>query len=423
MREKLLKLLEKKQEERKAKMKLVDESNDVEELRKLQKEIEDINKEIRDIQAMIDELPEEEGEGETNLRTAAVNGEIPGAVVSSAKGQEQRKSADEEEMEYRKAFQQFVTRGTPIPAELRDNAVTATAVTATSDLTTAIPTVLVNRIIEKLDSFGMILPLVTKTTFPAGMAIPTSSVKPEATWVAEGAGSDKQKKEVKTSITFTHYKLRCEIAMTMEASVMALSAFEETFVRQVSEAMVKAIEDAIINGAWNTTRTALVGPKGILDETPATGQKVEIGASAKIDYKTLVDAEAALPLAYENGAVWFMTKKTFMEFIGMVDDNKQPIARINYGIDGKPERTLLGRPVILNEYMANYASTVGADTVVAFLFNPRDYVLNTNYNMGIQRKQDWDTEDLLTKAVMAVDGKVIDKNSLVTVVKKAAASS
>ena len=69
--------------------------------------------------------------------------------------------------------------------------------------------------------------------------------------------------------------------------------------------------------------------------------------------------------------------------------------------------------------MDSYASSVENDTVVAFLFNPKDYVLNTNYNMGIQRKQDWDTEDYLTKAVMAVDGKVVDKNSLVTVTKKA----
>ena len=38
-----------------------------------------------------------------------------------------------------------------------------------------------------------------------------------------------------------------------------------------------------------------------------------------------VDAEAKLPLAYENDAVWFMTKKTFMDFVGMVDE--QPIAR------------------------------------------------------------------------------------------------
>ena len=111
-----------------------------------------------------------------------------------------------------------------------------------------------------------------------------------------------------------------------------------------------------------------------------------------------------------------------MAFIGLTDGTDgagQPIARVNYGIDGKPERMLLGRQVILNDYMTSYAATLDTTAVVAFLFDPSDYVLNTNYNMGIQRKQDWDTEDYLTKAVMAVDGKVVDKNSLVTVTKKA----
>ncbi len=408
MKKKLLELLAKKNERKTAIAGQIDTCDKVEELRTLNAEMDELNNEIRSLQEMIDKLPDE-GQSE---RTAAVNSNIPGVVAAGA-NQEQRKN-DDEGMEYRKAFQQFVAKGTPIPAELRTD-----ATTATTDLTTAIPTVLVNRIVEKLESTGMILPLVTKTAFPAGMSIPTSSVKPVASWVAEGAGSDKQKKEVKTAIVFTHFKLRCEIAMTMEASVMAISAFEAKFVDNVVEAMVKAVEDAIINGAWNQAGNALVGPKGILDETPATGQTVEVAAAAGLTYQTLTDAEAKLPLAYEDGAVWFMTKKTFMAFIGMVDDNKQPIARVNYGIGGKPERTLLGRTVVLNEYMSSYAATVAADTIVAFLFNPRDYVLNTNYNMGIQRKQDWDTEDFLTKAVMAVDGKVVDKNSLVTVTKKA----
>lgn len=378
-------------------------------------ELDALNTELRKLEMRIAEEERKEKENvDPDQRTSAVNGEIPDVVVTGAKAQEQRKAPDTEELEYRKAFQQFVTKGTAIPAELRTD-----AITATTDLTTAIPSVLVNRIVEKLESTGMILPLVTKTSFPAGMSIPTSSVKPVASWVAEGAGSDKQKKEVKTAITFTHFKLRCEIAMTQEASVMAISAFEAAFVRQVTEAMVKAQEDAIINGAYASDGTTLVGPKGILSETVVTGQNEDVAAAAGLTYQTLVNAEAKLPMAYEDGAVWFMTKKTFMAFVGMVDDNGQPIARINYGIGGKPERTLLGRSVVLNEYMDSYIATVTNDTVVAFLFNPSDYALNTNYNMGIQRKQDWDTEDMLTKAVMAVDGKVIDKNSLVTVTKKA----
>jgi len=406
MKDKLLKLLKAKQEARAAKMKLVDEATDVKELRGLQKEVETLDAEIRDVQGMIDELPKDDKPAE---RTAAVNGEVPGVVTSSAKGQEKRKDADVDGMEYRKAFMEYVTKGIPIPAELRED-----AVTATTDVAHAIPSPLVNRIVEKLESIGMILPLVTKTAFPAGMAIPTSSVKPTASWVAEGASSDKQKKTTAGTITFTHYKLRCEIAMTMETSVMAISAFETAFVRQVSEAMVKAVEDAIISGAWSEDATpALVGPKGILDETPATGQALE---AETLGYDVLIDAEAAIPQAYEAGAKWCMTKKTFMGFIGMVDNAGQPIARVNYGIGGKPERTLLGREVVLcGDYMDSFSSSLAEGKIFAFLFNFSDYTLNTNYNMGIQRKQDWDTEDLLTKAVMAVDGKVVDKNSLVTI--------
>lgn len=404
MRDKLMKLLETKQEVRKAKLDLVEKSNNVEELRKLQKEIEALNAEIRDIQGMIDELPDE-GNAEVNERTAAVNGEIPGVVVSSSKTQEKRNSVDEDGIEYRKAFQQFITRGTPIPAEFRAN-----ENTLTTDVSTAIPTVLVNRIIEKLESTGMILPLITRTSFTAGINIPTSSVKPVATWVSEGQGSDRQKKTTSV-ITFTNFKLRCEISMSMEVSTMAISAFEDAFVRQVTEAMVKAIEQAILTGNGTTQ------PKGILTETPPAGQVLEV---TKIGYDTLVDAEAALPQAYEDGAVWCMTKKTFMAFVGMVDADGQPIARINYGIGEKPERTLLGRTVVLcGDYMDSYSTSLAAGKIFAFLFNFKDYALNTVYNMGVQRKQDWDTEDILIKAVMSLDGKVIDKNSLVVLKKKA----
>jgi len=256
----------------------------------------------------------------------------------------------------------------------------------------------------------MILPLVTRTSYKGGLSIPTSSVKPVASWVAEGVGSDKQKKTT-GEITFTYHKLRCTISMTLEVDVMALAVFESTFINNVVEAMVKAQEQAIISG------TGTGQPKGILTETVVTGQNVDIAAADSPTYQTLVDAEAALPLEYENGSVWFMTKKTFMAFIGMVDSQGQPIARVNYGVNGRPERTLLGRSVTLHNYMDSFAVTMASDTVVAFLFNPKDYALNTNYQMTVKKYEDNDTDDMVTKAIMLVDGKVVDKNSLVTVTK------
>jgi HK97 family phage major capsid protein len=311
--------------------------------------------------------------------------------------------------EYRKAFMDYTLRGKAFPANLRD----AAESTKTPDVGAVIPTTIAQRIVEKMESIGMILPLVTHTAYKGGVSIPTSAVKPVATWVAEGAGSDTQKKTT-GNITFGYYKLRCAISLSLETSVVTLGFFEATFVNSVSEAMVKAQEQAIING------TGSGQPKGILAETAPDGQNVDVTATGKIDYSTLVDAEAALPLAYESGAVWFMTKKTFMKFVGMVDSQKQPIARVNYGINGAPERTLLGRRVVLNDYMPSYADTVMSDTVVAFLFRPEDYVLNTNYAVTIKRYEDNETDDQVTKAIMLVDGKVVDKNSLVTVTKKTA---
>ena len=197
--------------------------------------------------------------------------------------------------------------------------------------------------------------------------------------------------------------------MTLEVSVMSLSAFETKFVNDVADAMVKALEQAIISGSGSGR------PKGILAETPVTGQALQIASGTALSYDILIAMESALPSAYENGAVYAMTKKTFMAFFGLTDDNGQPIARINYGIAGKPERTLLGRSVvILDNYIANYTPTVTADTTVAFIFNFADYILNTNYEITAKVYEDNDTDDIIRKAVTIVDGKVVDKNSLVT---------
>ena len=312
-------------------------------------------------------------------------------------------------MEYRKAFMNYVQTGTPISREFKN----ADASTKTSDVGEMIPQTVLEKIVEKMEVVGIIYNLVTKTSYKGGLKIPTSSVKPTASWVAEGAGSNKQKKTT-GSISFAYNKLRCAVSSSLEVETMSLAVFETTFIKNVSEAMIKAIEQAIISGTGSNQ------PTGILSETVVTGQNVDVAKTAKVTYETLVNAEAALPLAYEGEAKWFMTKKTFMAFIGMTDDNKQPIARVNYGINGKPERTLLGRQVILNDYMTSINDTLTSDTVVAFLFNPADYVLNSNLNMTIKKYEDNDTDDMVTKAIMLVDGKVVDKNSLVTITKKSA---
>lgn len=342
----------------------------------------------------------------TNIQNLGQN--LDGEVIDSMTNKND-KTDMYNSVEYRKAFMNNVLNGTPMP----DKFINADANTKTGDVGSVIPTTILEKIVEKLEATGMILPLVTRTAYKGGLAIPTSTVKPVATWTTEGSGSDKQKKTT-GNIVFSYYKLRCAVSISFEVSVVTLGVFETTMINNIAEAMTKALEQAIISG------TGTGQPKGILTETADAGKNIEIAAAGDVEYKTLVEAEAALDLAYESEAIWCMTKKTFMKFIGMVDSQKQPIARVNYGINGRPERTLLGRTVVLNDYMTSLGATIEEDTVVAFLFNFKDYVLNTNYNITVKRYEDNDTDDQVTKAIMLVDGKVVDKNSLVTITKKSA---
>lgn len=327
----------------------------------------------------------------------------------------QRRNADDDPfdtIEYRKAFKDYVLRGTPIPGKYTRYRTDAFNTTADASTGAMIPTTVLNQIVEKLEGAGQILALVNRTNYKGGLRIPTSTVKPTASWVAERATSDKQAKTVAKSgmISFAYYKLRCAVAVSLEVDTMALSAFEAKVIANITFAMTDAIEKAIVAG------TGTDQPNGILSETAPTGQVVECVTPA---YQTLIDAEAALPEEYESGAVWLMSKKTFMAFAGMVDNNGQPIARVDHGIAGAPERYLLGRQVITTRHAPSYTSTLAAGTIFASIVNLSDYTLNTNLEMTIKQYEDNETEDVVRKAVMLVDGKMVDKNSLVQLKKKA----
>lgn len=324
--------------------------------------------------------------------------EILSNDVTSREKQEERKMENMfETVEYRSAFRNYVLKGESLPVEMRS--------TTTAEAGAVIPQNVLNRVIDKLTANGMILDLVTRTAYQGGVSIPVGSVKPTASWVAEGAGSAKQKKAI-GHIVFAYNKLRCAVAVSLEMNTMSLSAFENAIVNNISEAMTVALEQAIVSG------DGAGKPKGILTETPAA----EVTA-AKIEYKTLTKAEAALPIEHENNAVWVMTKKTFMNFIEMVDTQGQPIARVNYGVSGQPERTLLGRKVVLCNYLNSFEAAAAGDTF-AFLFDFSNYILNTNFQIAIKKYEDNETDDIVTKAILVADGKVVDASSLV-VLKKA----
>ena len=306
-------------------------------------------------------------------------------------------------MEYRKAFMKYVRTGV-MDAELRD----ANANTTTSDIGAVIPAATMNRIYDQLSTYGNILPLVTKTNYLTGVNVPVSSSKPTASWVSEGAGSYLREKTV-GSVVFGHYKLRIAVSCSLEAEYMSLSAFENALVNNIAEAMAKAVEAAIVSGDGSGKPTGILHVPA--NTTVGTTQEVHT-----LSYDVLTAAEAALPTAYENGAVWVMAKSTFMGFVGMKDTTGQPIAHVNFGIDGKPERFLLGRQVVLTDNLTGF-SAASVNDIFAFIYRMQDYMLNTNFTIGIKTYEDNETDDIIRKSIMVCDGHPIDTTSLIKLKK------
>lgn len=363
-------------------------------------------------QAKMDEVTALDAKFESEAKMQANLDALTNKTVVAPEARIAEKTSNEAEdmfdsAEYKQSFMNYIVKGTAIPAKF----VNTDATTKTTDVAAVIPTSTIQKIYEKMDKLGLVLAEVTRLSVKAGVSVPTSASKPSASWVAEGSGSDRQKKTTST-VAFLYHKLRCEISMSFEVANLAYPMFEETFVRNVADAMVKAKEKAIISGTGATYHQ----PKGILSETAALD--IEVAEGSHLTYAQLCEAEGA---QYDDNAIWCMTKKTYMsEIAAMVDENGQPVARVNYGLSGRPEYTILGRRVLIAhpDYMSSWAASVTSDAVIAFMFNFKDYLFNSPVSMTTKRYTDNDTDEECIKAIELCDGAAALADSLVTVTLK-----
>ncbi|AQS03517.1 phage major capsid protein [Clostridium beijerinckii] len=373
-----------------------------------------IEKELRELNEMQNQIETRERlikeAGEINAGKAGEKREtfIPGVKKEVVEEREDKYST----LEYRKAFMNYARTGV-ISEELR-----ADSTTMTTDIGAVIPTTIMNEVVQKLKSYGQIYSRIRKTAFKGGVKIPTASVKPKATWKSEGTLSEKQKKEIKTYIEFSYYKLQCRVATSLEADTVSLPVFEATIASDMAEAIVVAIEISVIKG------DGVGEPKGILAHTTEIPEAQQITISStdigKWD-KWKKNVFAKIPLAYEGNGIWIMTKATFEGYIdGMVDNNGQPIARTNYGITGSPVRRFGGYDVLCVEadYLPNYENAE-ADAVFALFVDLNEYIFNSNLQMTMKRYFDENTDEWIDKATLIGDGKLRDANGVLLIKKGA----
>ncbi len=428
MKEFLKKLLKQKEDKRASLKQRGDKSEDVQEVRSILIEIEDIDKEIAELRQQIDMLPDEPIAGgstpptEARSQVAMINNQSAGQVAQVMASYGMTPTAQRSEnpsdqystLEYRKAFMDFAIRG-EIKPELRAN-----AQTTTSDVSAVIPTTILNEVIRKLEVRGRVWSRVRKLNVQGGVDVPILSVKPVATWITESTPSDRQKVQANTKVSFNYYGLECKVAVSLLANTVTLEGFESLIIDLIVEAMIKALESAVVSGSGSGQ------PLGITkDNRVPAAQIVTMNSTEILSYQQWKKKVfAKLPLAYKAGSVFFMANGTFETYIdGMVDDVGQPIGRVNYGITNGIQERFAGKEVILVEDdLIQPFDTAAEDDVVAIFCDLSNYAVNSNMELTLFRYLDHDTNQWVDKAILIADGKLLDPNGVV-IVKKGADDS
>lgn len=321
-------------------------------------------------------------------------------------------------MEYRKAFMEYVCRGTPIPAELRD-------ATTTTNAGVVIPTTIMNEfVINKNEGdpydYGELYNMVRHINVRGGVEYPILSLIPTAKWItADNTGTSPEQQNQKftasESVSFKYYGLECKIAQTLLSEVTSIEAFEPLFAKLAMAAIMRALDIGIIKGSGSNQMTGVTAnTSNIITMTPAD-------FSSWSAWKKQVFSK--FTKSNRNG-VFVMAQPTFDGYIdGMTDEVGQPIGRVNYGItsetarDGEIYRFGGKRVITVEEDVMEGYDTADTGDIIAVYFNPNEYVINSNMQLTVKTWVDEDLNQRVTKALMICDGKILNPGR-VWVIKK-----
>ena len=357
-----------------------------------------------------------------NLRNQRVQAVANGAGALMTGGAQVRTSTDARVVrdedpfdsdEYTRAFARSLMYGEPIPAEVRPSTkpqyVRDDAFTYTTDVANFIPTTLARQIIEKMSVYGEIWPEVTKLNVQGGLDINVWDFLPTASWITESTQADYQKATNPTRISFKYYMAEVRVAQSFLTNLVTLDQFRTQFPAKCAEAMVRLLEQGIMRGTGSGQML------GILNETRiASDHKVTVAATDMPKFATWATMLSPLPRAYRNGT-YIMAQNTWDKYInGMVDNNGQPIARVNYGMDGANFESyrFMGRPVkiVEDDILPSYDDANAEESATPFMIYTRlsDYLVNQQEGMRTVRWFDEEANLIKDKVQTVVDGKMGD---------------
>lgn len=105
------------------------------------------------------------------------------------------------------------------------------------------------------------------------------------------------------------------------------------------------------------TGTGVGEPKGIVASSLTANETAD--ATTVFDYDDMLDTLGQLDPAYADNAKWVMNNATWIGIRGLLDTANRPLIydQASSGIAGRPEKTLIGYPVVIDQAMPNNTGT------------------------------------------------------------------
>lgn len=408
-------------------------SQDVNEVRSINTEIEDTNAEIAEAEEELKAIEEEERQAalEAEKRAAnpvpanaqLVNGEIRGATVGSYKAPEVRDNEDVfSTMEYRKAFMRYAQTGEPIPATLyqRDG-----APANTDSLGATIPTTVLNEFIQLIRKvYGNLYYKVRKLNIKGAVKVPISELQATFKWITEDTVSPRQDGgQIKEFVEFSYNMAEIRVSQSLLSSIVTIDLFEREIVRIMLIAYLQAMDTGIVKGTGNGQMLGILNDPRVMNQP---GHVIQLSASDINNWTAWrKNFFAKLPLGYRAGEFIFPLATVDAYLETMADANNNPIFRqatgleVNDGDTRTPNGRFFGRDISLVEpdIITDFDSAKSGD-VIGIFWQPDEYAINTNMAFGMRRYFDEERNEWVNKMLTVVDGKVLNPRGFYVFTKK-----
>lgn len=420
------KILEQKLQRLNAKKQKLNErcsaSTDVNEVRSLTEELDEVNAEINETQSEIDAIVEEERSKQNS--TAEVRQTVPAnaqpvnaGIVASFNAPTDNKRQEGhvlESMEYRTAFMNFVQKGTPMPKEVRNG-----EVISTNETGAAIPMTIMNEVINTVRKrYGNLYSKVRKTSVAGGVKYPIGALQASFKWINESTVSPRQKLDKLASVTFEYNTAEIRIAQTFLSQLLTLSAFEAKLTEVIAIAYLQAMDYGIMKGTGDGQMLGILNDARVTNTITMTAAQISNWTAWRKNFF------AQLPLGYRAGEFVFAASTVDAYLETMADNNNNPIFRqatglvVNDGDAQNPNGRFFGREIALVEedIIADF-DTANAGDVIGLFWQPEEYAINENFGFTMRRYFDEETNEWVDKALVVVDGKVLNPTGFYKIVK------